>query len=96
MWRVKRLKPDLQAEFNTMPLTFRNPLPPASGTTIIGIATGVGVASSMILQHFGFNTESTLIVSATDAAIWLVCHPQVNRSVPVQEAPPNKALPEAQ
>lgn len=73
-----------------------NPLPPASGTTIIGIATGVGVMSSMMLRHFGFSAEGTLVISATESAIWLVCHPQVNRSVPVQETPPNQALPEAQ
>ena len=74
---------------------FRNPLPPASGTTIIGIATGVGVASSMVLRHFGCGAEATLAVSGAEAAIWLVCHPQVNRSVPVSEAPPNHTLPEA-
>lgn len=78
-----------------MSWNLHNPLPPASGTTIIGIATGVGVISSMVLRHFGFSAEATLIISATEAAIWLVCHPQVNRSVPVQEAPPNQALPEA-
>ena len=74
---------------------FRNPLPPASGTTIIGIATGVGVVSSVVLRHFGCGTEAALAVSGAEAAIWLVCHPQVNRSVPVSEAPPNHALPEA-
>ena len=79
-----------------MTRVFRNPLPPASGTTIIGIATGLGVVSSMMLRHFGFSAEAALTVSGTEAAIWLVCHPQVNRSVPVREAPPNQALPEAQ
>ena len=79
-----------------MTRVFRNPLPPAAGTTIIGIATGVGVVSSMVLRHFGFSAEAALTVSGTEAAIWLVCHPQVNRSVPVREAPPNHALPEAQ
>ena len=74
----------------------KNPLPPASGTTIIGIATGLGVISSVTLRHFGFSAEATLVISATESAIWLVCHPQINRSVPVQEAPPNQALPEAQ
>lgn len=85
----------LERDAANMSWGLHNPLPPASGTTIIGIATGVGVVSSMVLRHFGFSAEATLIISATEAAIWLVCHPQVNRSVPVQEAPPNQALPEA-
>ena len=74
---------------------FRNPIPPASGTTIIGIATGIGVVMSVVLRHFGCSAEAALAVSGAQAAIWLVCHPQVNRSVPVSEAPPNHALPEA-
>ena len=85
----------MEGDLAAMTWVLRNPLPPASGTTIIGIATGVGVVSSIMLRHFGFSAEATLIVSATDAAIWLVCHPQVNRSIPVQEAPPNQTLPEA-
>ena len=85
----------MEGDLAAMTRLLRNPLPPASGTTIIGIATGVGVVSSIMLRHFGFSAEATLIVSATDAAIWLVCHPQVNRSIPVQEAPPNQTLPEA-
>ena len=86
----------MEGDVTAMTWKFRNPLPPASGTTIIGIATGVGVASSVVLRHFGFSAEATLVLSGTEAAIWLVCHPQVNRSVPVREAPPNQALPEAQ
>lgn len=78
-----------------MTRAFHNPLPPASGTTIIGIATGVGVVSSVILRHFGCGAEAALAVSGAEAAIWLVCHPQVNRSVPVSEVPPNLTLPEA-
>jgi len=78
-----------------MTRAFHNPLPPASGTTIIGIATGVGVASSVVLRHFGCGAEAALAVSGAEAAIWLVCHPQVNRSVPVSEVPPNHTLPEA-
>ena len=73
----------------------RNPIPPASGTTIIGIATGLGIASSVVLRHFGFGVEATLAVSGAESAIWLVCHPQVNRSVPVSEASPNNPLPQA-
>ena len=86
----------MKGDLAVMTLVLRNPLPPASGTTIIGIATGVGVVSSMMLRHFGFSAEAALTVSGTEAAVWLVCHPQVNRSVPVLEAPPNQALPEAQ
>lgn len=51
--------------------------------------------SSAMLRHFGFSAEAALMLSGTEAAIWLVCHPQVNRSVPVQEVPPNQALSEA-
>lgn len=86
----------MERKMTAMTWTFCNPLPPASGTTIIGIATGVGVVSSVMLRHFGFGAEATLIISATEAAIWLVCHPQINRSIPVREAPPNQSLPEAQ
>ena len=86
----------MKGNLAAMTRVFRNPLPPASGTTIIGIATGVGVVSSVMLRHFGFNAEATLTVSAAEAAIWLVCHPQINRSIPVQEAPPNHTLSEAQ
>lgn len=78
-----------------MTRAFHNPLPPASGTTIIGIATGVGVVSSVILRHLGCGAEAALAVSGAEAAIWLVCHPQVNRSVPVSEVPPNHTWPEA-
>ena len=70
----------------------RNPIPPASGTTIIGIATGLAIVSSVALRHFGFDTEATLAISGGEAAVWLVLHPQVNHSVPVSDAPPNEPL----
>ena len=86
----------MEGDLAVMMWVFRNPIPSASGTTIIGIATGIGVVSSIVLRHFGFSAEAALTVSGTEAAVWLVCHPQINRSVPVQENPPNQALPEAQ
>lgn len=86
----------MEGDDAAMTRTLHNPLPPASGTTIIGIATGIGVVSSVVLRHFGFSAEATLAASGTEAAIWLVCHPQINRSIPVQETPPNQVLPDAQ
>jgi len=69
-----------------------NPLPPASGTTIIGIATGLGIASSVVLRHFGCGEEATFALSGAASAVWLVCHPQVNRSVPVSPEPAKGAV----
>ncbi len=71
---------------------FHNPLPPASGTTIIGIATGLGIASSVVLRHFGCSEEATFALSGAASAVWLVCHPQVNRSVPVSPEPAKGAV----
>ena len=67
---------------------FRNPLPPASGTTILGTWCLVGIAGSAVLRHFGYPAEA----AAALAAVGCICHPQVNRSVPVSDAPPNETL----
>lgn len=72
---------------------FQNPLPAASGTTILGIWLVCGIAASVTLRHFGLGEEATLALSGTVTAVGMIAHPQVNRSVPVSPDPPNDPLP---
>ncbi len=67
------------------------PLRPASGTTILGVWTLVYLAASAALRHFGYTAEAAVAL----AAVGVIAHPQVNRSIPVSEAPPNQTLPQA-
>lgn len=69
----------------------RSKIPTASGTTIIGIAAALGVASGIVLRWLGYPEEAGLAVSAA----WAIIHPEVNRSVPVAEMPPHAPLPAA-
>ncbi len=66
-------------------------LPSASGTTILGVWTLVYLAASALLRHFGYPAEAAVAL----AAVGVIVHPQVNRSVPVSEASPNDPLPQA-
>jgi len=70
---------------------FHNPLPPASGTTILGLWSLMGIGASVALRHYGYPVEA----GAALAAVGCICHPQVNRSVPVTADPPNDPLPGA-
>lgn len=66
-------------------------IPPASGSTILGITILIFAGVSALLHHFGYSSEAALVI----AGGWAIVHPQVNRSIPVAEAPPNQTLPEA-
>ena len=68
---------------------FRNPLPAASGTTIIGLWLVAGIGASVTLRYFGFDAEATLAVSGTVTALGMIAHPQVNAAVVVSPDPPN-------
>lgn len=71
---------------------FHNPLPPASGTTIIGLWLVAGIGASVTLRHFGFGDEAALALSGTVMALGMVAHPQVGRAVIVSPDPPNEPV----
>jgi len=68
---------------------------PASGTTILGISTFIGLTAYLILsatlRHFGYSAEAAIALGAA----WACVHPQVNRAIGVSPEPPNEPLPEA-
>lgn len=52
----------------------RRRIPPASSTTIVGVSTLVGVASSIVLRRLGYPEEAGVVVGA----VWSIIHPQID------------------